>query len=367
MAGTQVNFDRRRYVVVPLVALLALIVAWGRDPGGITGVVLTGLLAAAVLTAVHHAEVIALRVGEPFGSLVLAVAVTVIEVGLILALMLSEPEKNTSLARDTVFAAVMITTNGMVGLALVVATLRHRVTVFRSEGVSGAFATIGALAVLSMVLPRYTTSTPGPTFTTAQLVYAGLASLGLYLLFVFVQTVRHRDYFLPVDDDPDAPDPEDVHADPPTNRQALTSLALLVVSLVAVVGLAKTISPLIEGAVADAGLPRFVVAVAIALLVLLPESIAATKAAARGRIQTSFNLAYGSALASIGLTVPAIGLLSIFFDFNVLLGLAEVEIALLFVTLFIGTLTLTQGRATLLQGGLHLAVFAGFLTLAFSP
>ncbi len=365
--------EGRRYTALPLLALAALALAWGRHPPTVVLALLGVLLAAAVLCSVHHAEVIAVRVGEPFGSLVLAVAVTVIEVGLVLTLMLSHPEKSADLARDTVFAALMITANGIVGLSLVVATIRRHVTVFRTEGVGGAFATVGALATLSLVLPTFTTSTSGPTFSDPQLVFAGLSSLGLYLLFVFVQTVRHRDYFLPVDQDgatavAASPDEEpEVHVAPPDNRRTAASAALLMGSLVAVVGLAKLVSPVIEDGVDDAGLPRFVVAVAIALLVLLPESISAVKAAQRGRIQTSFNLAYGSALASIGLTIPAIGIASVLFDFDVNLGLQGTEIVLLMLTLFVGTLTLTQGRATLLQGGVHLAVFAGFLTLAFNP
>ncbi len=291
-------------LLVPVAALAVLVLSWGRDlPGALVGLVAL-CLAGAVLAAVHHAEVVAHRVGEPFGSLVLAVAVTVIEVALIVTLMADGGDKTASLARDTVFAAVMITCNGIVGLSLLVGALRNRVAVFNAEGSGAALATVATLATLSLVLPTFTTSKPGPEFSSAQLTFAAVASLALYGLFIAVQTVRHRDYFLPVATE-NTPDGEEEHARPPTARAALTSLGLLLVALVAVVGNAKAVSPTIEKGVADAGLPQAVVGVIIALLVLLPETLAAVRAARRDRVQTSLNLGYGSAIASIGLTIPA--------------------------------------------------------------
>ena len=272
------SYLARWTVYVPIVAVLALILTWGRDlPAPV--VVLAGLLlAGAVLAAVHHAEVVAHKVGEPYGSLVLAVAVTIIEVALIVTLMISGGEKTQSLARDTVFAAVMITCNGILGLSLLVGALRRRFAVFNPEGTGGALAAVATIATLSLVLPAFTTSRPGPQFSPAQLAFAAVASLALYLLFVAVQTRRHRDYFLPITTAGQVID-EEVHADPPTTRAATISLGLLLVALVAVVGLAKGISPAIETGVADAGLPQSVVGVVIALLVLLPETIAALRAA----------------------------------------------------------------------------------------
>jgi Ca2+:H+ antiporter len=221
---------------VPLLAVLLLIATWGRDPATAVLVLVGLFLAGAVLAAVHHAEVVAHRVGEPFGSLVLAVAVTVIEVALIVTLMVSSDSGTETLARDTVFAAVMITCNGILGLCLLVGTLRRGVASFNAEGTATAFATVLTLATLSLVLPTFTTSRPGPEFSPSQLAFAAVASVALYALFVVVQTVRHRDYFLPVE--PGAAD-ADAHAAPPPGRAALVSLALLVVALVAVVGLAK--------------------------------------------------------------------------------------------------------------------------------
>ncbi|MFE2547000.1 calcium:proton antiporter [Streptomyces sp. NPDC059355] len=367
-------------VVVPVVALLALVFSWGRDLPGFAVALVALCLGGAVLAAVHHAEVVAHRVGEPFGSLVLAVAVTVIEVALIVTLMADGGDKTASLARDTVFAAVMITCNGIVGLSLLVGALRNRVAVFNAEGSGAALATVATLATLSLVLPTFTTSKPGPEFSTAQLTFAAVASLALYGLFIAVQTVRHRDYFLPVATEagtekaagaPDGGaadgDGDGEHAAPPTSRAALVSLGLLLVALIAVVGDAKAVSPTIEAGVAKAGLPNAVVGVIIALLVLAPETLAAVRAARRDRVQTSLNLAYGSAIASIGLTIPAIALATIWLSGPLLLGLGPIHMVLLALTVVVSALTIAPGRATLLQGGVHLVLLAAYLFLAVSP
>ena len=352
--------------LVPAVAFVALLATWGRDiPPVVVGVVGL-LLAGAVLAAVHHAEVVALRVGEPFGSLVLAVAVTVIEVGLIVTLMISaDGAKTESLARDTVFAAAMITCNGILGLSLLVATVRKQVAVFNAEGTGGALATVATLATLSLVLPSFTTSRTGPEFSPGQLAFAALASLAVYGVFVGVQTGRHRDYFLPMTRAGEVIDSE--HAPPPSSRAALTSLGLLVLALVAVVGDAKAVSPTIESGVEKAGFPPSFVGVVIALLVLLPETLAAVRAARRDRVQTSLNLALGSAMASIGLTIPAIAIATIWLDGPLVLGLGSTQIVLLVLTAVVGVLTVVPGRATLLQAGVHLALFGAFLFLAISP
>ncbi len=255
----------------PILAAAVLVAAWGRHPGPAMAVVVAFFLVAAVLAAVHHAEVVAHRVGEPFGSLLLAVAVTVIEVALIVTLMVTGDKDTSTLARDTVFAAVMISVNGIVGLALVVGALKHHLAVFNPEGTGSALATVVALASVTLVLPRFTTSEPGAEFTASQLAFAAVASLVLYGMFVFTQTVRHRDFFLPVETGPGPRDEDgDGHADPPSNRAALASLGLLVAALVAVVGLAKVESTPIEDGVAAVGFPHAFVGVVIALLVLLP-------------------------------------------------------------------------------------------------
>ncbi|MEV0612804.1 hypothetical protein AB0I81_05700 [Nonomuraea sp. NPDC050404] len=353
-------------IVVPVLALLALVLSWGREIPTALMVVAALLLVGAVLAAVHHAEVIAHRVGEPFGSLVLAVAVTVIEVALIVSLMMSGGPQTGTLARDTVFAAVMITCNGIVGLSLLAVTLKRKTAIFQAEGTGKALATVATLATLSLVLPTFTTSANGPVFSPAQLAFAAVASLLLYGLFVLTQTVRHRDYFLPVEVEGRTMREED-HAPRPSARTALGSLGLLLVALVAVVGLAKVESPVIEAAVSSAGLPHAVVGVAIALMVLLPETIAAVRAARRDQVQISLNLALGSAMASIGLTIPAIAVASIWLEGPLLLGLGATHMVLLALTFVVSTLTVVPGRATLMQSGVHLVLFAAFLFLAVSP
>jgi Ca2+:H+ antiporter len=351
-------------LVVPPLAVVVLALTWDRDLGWALSVLVGAILAGAVLAAVHHAEVVAHRVGEPFGSLVLAVAVTVIEVGLIVTLMVSgEPSETSTLARDTVFAAVMITLNGIVGVSVLVGSLRRHVADFNAEGTGSALAAVTTLATVCLVLPRFTESEAGPEFSTPQLVFAAVASIAIYGLFVVVQTVRHRDYFLPVEEGT----ADDEHAPPPSDRDALVSAGLLLVALVAVVGLAKTISPAIEDGVDAAGFPPSAVGVVIALLVLAPESLAAVRAARRDRVQTSFNLALGSAMASIGLTIPSIAVASIWLEGPLELGLGATQMVLLALTVVVSVLTVVPGRATLLEGGVHVAIFGAFLFLAVNP
>ncbi len=352
-------------VFMPALALVALAVTWGSKPAHLVLALLAVLLAGAVLAAVHHAEVVAHRVGEPFGALILAVAVTVIEVALIVTLMVSGGPETSALARDTVFAAVMITVNGILGLCVLVGALRRRVASFNAEGTATALATVLTLTTLTLVLPRFTTSTPGPDFSPAQLAFAAVASLALYGLFVLVQTVRHRDYFLPPSTGDTAG--SDEHAAPPSDREALASLGLLTVTLVAVVGLAKVESPAIEDAVEAVDAPLSAVGVVIALLVLLPETLAAVRNARRGHVQTSFNLALGSAMASIGLTIPVIAVATIWLEGPLVLGLGGTQIVLLALTAVVGALTVLPGRATVQEGGVHLVLFAAFLFLAFRP
>lgn len=353
--------------VAPVAGVVVLALTWGRDLGAVLVVLVALVLAGAVLAAVHHAEVIAHKVGEPFGSLVLAVAVTIIEVALIVTLMISGGDKTASLARDTVFAAVMITMNGIVGISLIAAGRAVGVPRFNAEGAGSAVACVLSIATLSLVLPNFTTASEGPQFSGSQLAFAAVASLALWGMFVLTQTVRHRDFFLPVTDDGDGVLDEDEHADPPTARETLVSLGLLLLALVAVVGLAKVESPAIEAGVAAAGFPPSSVGVVIALLVLLPETLASVRAARRNLMQTSLNLAYGSAMASIGLTVPAIAVVSMFLDGPLVLGLGSTQMVLLLLTTIVSVLTIVPGRATRLEGFVHLTLFAAFVFLSLNP
>jgi Ca2+:H+ antiporter len=221
---------------------------------------------------------------------------------------------------------------------------------------------LAALTTLTLILPNFATSAPGPLFSTPQLVFAGTVSLVLYGSFVFIQTVRHRDYFLAVERDD-----KEAHAPAPSNMTAAVSSGLLLAALVAVVGLAKSLNPTLETAVARLDVPKAVVGIVIAALVLLPEGLAALRAARANRLQTSLNLALGSALASIGLTIPAVAVVSIVLRQPLELGLGEKDQVLLALTLLVGVITLGTGRTTVLQGIVHLVIFAVFLFFAVVP
>lgn len=349
-------------IAFPVLGLVALAVPL--KSLGIFGTLLaTVVLIGAVIAAVHHAEVIAHTTGEPFGTLVLAVAVTVIEVSLIVALMLAAGPDSTTLARDTVFAAIMLILNGIVGLCLLAGGLRHHEQRFTLRGVSAALCVLAAMAVLSLVLPNYTSSAAGATYSSAQLIFVAIISLILYCTFVMVQTVRHRDYFLPDDEPPG----HDTHALPPDSTTAWIAFGVLLIALTSVVFLAKTLAPTVEAAVLAAGLPLTVVGIVIAGLVLAPESLAAFRAARRDRIQTSLNLALGSALATIGLTIPSVSIVSLWLGIPLSLGLDPKGLTLLFLSLFVATITLGTGRTTILHGVVHLVILAAYLFVTVVP
>ena len=346
------------------IAAAALLIAGLVLPVAVAlGATCLAALIGAVLAAVHHAEVVAHRVGEPLGTLVLAVSITIIEVALIVMLMLAGGPDKATLPRDTIFSAIMIICNGVVGLCLLIGGLRYHEQSFQIDGANTGLATLIALTTLSLVLPAFTTSSAGSTYTVTQLTFASIASLVLWAMFVFVQTVRHRDYFLPTHDVAD----EDSHAPPPSARIARASFALLFVSLIAVVGLAKVLSPSIEAGLAAAGAPKAVLGIAIALLVLLPETWAAARAARANRLQTSLNLAFGSALASIGLTIPAVAFTSVLIGVPLILGLEPKDLVLLVLTFLVSSITLVSGRTHVMQGAIHMVVFAAFLFLALVP
>ena len=325
------------------------------------GVALVG----SVLLAVHHAEVVAHKMGEPYGALVLAISVTIIEVSLIISMMLTGHEGSEVIARDAVFATVMIVINGVIGLCIFIGGLRHHEMSFRNEGTNSALAVLTALATFILVMPVVTTSTPGPDFTKSQLAFAGIASFILYIAFLFFQTVSHRDYYLPKVEDKKTD--INFHAPKPSNLKTAVSVVLLVVSLIVVVGLAELLSPAIEASVKAAGAPKTIVGIAIAMLVLLPEGFAAVRAARANRLQSSLNLAIGSALASIGLSIPAIAAIAIYFNLPLSLGISSLNMTLMYLTFFVGALTLAIGRTTRLQGVVHLIIFFEYLFLSLVP
>lgn len=345
---------------LPLLAWLLLVAYALLDFQGPAVILLVLALGGSVFAAVHYAEVIAHKVGEPFGTLVLAVAVTIIEVAMIVSMLLTKDNQNLAVARDTIFSVVMIVCAGLVGLCITVGAWKHRVQGFNVKGSTGALSAIIALTVLTMVLPVFT-SPPDDAFRPAQLIFVGVVSLALYAAFVFVQTVRHRDYFLPEGGD------EMPHDSKPSFAQTLGALAILLVSLVAVVLLAKSLSPSVEEVVSLAGMPKPVVGLVIAGFVLLPEGMAAIRAARQNRLQTSLNLAYGSVIASIGLTIPVVAFISVALGQTLILGLDSKDIVLLLLTALLNMITIQTGRTNILQGSILLLTFASFLFFSVMP
>lgn len=353
----------KAFTILPLAAAAVLVAGLLAPGNGWVLLACVPALLVAVGAAVHHAEVIAHKLGEPYGTLVLALAVTVIEVALVLSIMLAAGPGSASVPRDTIYSAVMIICNGVVGVCILLGGLRHREQTFRIEGTGSGLAALAALSTLVLVTPTLTTSSPGATYTHSQLVFVALSSLALWVVFVFIQTVRHRDYFLPATAQAD----ESVHAPPPSGRAATLSFALLILALVVVVGLAKLLSPVLERLVAQWQLPHAIVGILVAMIVLLPETWAAIRAARADRLQTSMNLAIGSALASIGLTIPVVVAAAVALNLPLVLGLDSKDIALLALTFVVGSITLGSGRTNMMQGAVHLVIFAAFLFLTLVP
>jgi Ca2+:H+ antiporter len=353
-------------IAAPVLGWLAIVAksVWGGEGAlpPLLLIVLAACLFAGVLAAVFHAEVVAHKIGEPFGTLVLAVAVTAIEVALIVSLMVAGGAETTGLARDTVYAAVMLILNGMVGLCLLFGGGRHGEQSFTATGVSAALATLAAISVLTMVLPNYTITTPGPSYNSSQLIFIAVISLVLYGTFVLVQTVRHREYFLP-----QGGAAEDDHAAPVPTRMAWISGVLLLACLGCVVLLAKALSPSLEAAVLKMGAPKALVGIIIAAVVLLPEGIAALQAARANRLQTSLNLALGSALASIGLTIPCVAIVALMNGWTLTLGIDVKSTVLLLLSLIVTSLSLTGGRTTIMQGTILLTICAVYLFVTIVP
>jgi Ca2+:H+ antiporter len=331
--------------------------------GGAYNIFLAIGLFAGVLAAVFHAELVAHKLGEPYGTLLLAVAVTTIEVALIVSLMIAGGEATTGLARDTVFAAIMIILNGIVGICLLAGGSLHREQTFGLNGVSAALATLIAISALTLVLPNYTTTVAGPVYSSSQLAFIAIVSIVLYGTFVLIQAVRHRDYFLPEV----AVSDEEVHAEPPSAKLAWVSVVLLLACLGSVVLLAKSLAPTVEVAVAAAGAPKALVGIIIAAVVLLPEGIAAYQAARANRLQTSLNLALGSALASIGLTIPAVAIVSLMTGWTLSLGIDIKSTVLLVLSVLVATVSIGTGRTTVMQGTVHLVIFSVYLFTTIVP
>ncbi|MDT8439855.1 MAG: ionic transporter y4hA [Wenzhouxiangellaceae bacterium] len=350
-------------ILAPFVALALAALAIMQHEAGLATwliVLLVPVLFVAVFAAVHHAETVAHRLGQPFGSILLALAVTVIEVSLIVSLLLSAPEGESAVARDTVFAAIMIVLNGILGASLLLGGIRHHRQTLQPQSATAALGVLATLAILALVLPNYTLAVPGPVYAPAQLIFVTVVSLALYGFFLYSQTVSHRDDYA----EPDQADHIHVVVD---QRAFRIALILLPLALVAVVLMAESLADPVAFGIARAGLPEGLVGVAIAMVVLLPEGVASLRAARENRLQTSMNLALGSALASLCLTIPTVAMISVFMGQNLILGLDAEHIVLLLLSLFMATLTLATGRTTSLQGGIHLVIFGAFLTLSAIP
>jgi Ca2+:H+ antiporter len=308
---------------------------------------------------VHHAEVIAVRIGEPYGTLLLTLAVTVIEVALIATIMLGD-KPVPALARDTVFAVVMIVCNGLVGICILAGGLRYREQDFQVTGSNVYLSVLIVLATITLILPNYTLTTPGPLYSAGQLAFVSIVTIILYGVFLYTQTVRHRDYFI-IENDGGG------DAGQTSTDALILSTALLLVSLLAVVLLAKKFSLVVDAGAAAIGAPPAFAGILVALLILLPESVAAIAAARKNDLQKSINLALGSSLATIGLTIPAVAVAAWALDKTLLLGLDQREVVLLVMTFFISMLTFGTGRTNILFGLVHLVVFAVFVFMVFVP
>lgn len=348
---------------VPIALAIFLLYLFGAGNLHFKDLYLAIALITAVIASVHHAERIAHRVGEPFGTLVLALAVTVIETALILAVMLSSSAGNALVPRDTIYSTVMIACNGVVGVCLLLGGIRHKEQFFKIEGTGPGFAALATMCVLVLVMPVYTTSSVEGTYTNSQLIFVAASSLTLWLVFVFIQTIRHRDYFLPAESASD----ETVHAHPPSKNKAYSSFVLLLISLACVVGAAKLLSPSIYSCIEAAKAPKALAGIVIAAIVLLPETWAAVRAANADRLQTSMNLTIGSAMASIGLTIPVVVVACVAYQLPLTLGLEPKDVTLLMLTFLIGSITLGSGRTNVMQGAIHLVLFASFLFLTLVP
>lgn len=319
------------------------------------------IMVGAIFAAVHHADVVAHRVGEPYGTLVLTLAVTVIEVALIESIVLT-PGSSPALARDTVFAVIMIVCNGLVGLCVLWGGLRHHEQEFQVSGAGVYLNVLGALSVLTLVLPDYTATAAGPYFSTSQLIFFSVVTVILYVTFLFIQTSRHADYFRAAGKTNRAG--KHIY---PSNRQVTISVVMLLLALCGVILIAKKFALIVEAGLSHIGAPQAVAGIIIAMVVLTPESITAVQAARRNELQKSLNLALGSSLATIGLTIPAVAITNIIIGNQIEIGLSSRDTLLLALTLFLSMLTLGSGRTNILAGLVHLVVFATYLFLVFVP
>lgn len=336
---------------------------------------LFGTMLWCALGVVRHADCLAELLGEPYGTLILTLSVIVIEVSLISSIMLHGANQPT-LARDTMFAVLMIILNGMVGLVLLLGALRHREQHYNLQGAQAFLAVIVTLSVLTLVLPVFTVSTNLPEFTTAQAVFFATMTVALYGVFLLIQTVRHSDQFMqPGSRARAAVAAQDALAhDESAHEHGHHELGsvpyhavLLFLTMLPVVLLSKKLAVFVDYGTETMGAPAALGGLVVATLVLTPEGLGALRAALANRLQRSVNILLGSALATISLTVPAVLMIGVVIDRDVQLGLDPDEMVLLLLTLTVGMLTFTGGRTNVLQGAVHIVLFAAFVVLIFNP
>ncbi|HXC41636.1 MAG TPA: ionic transporter y4hA [Burkholderiales bacterium] len=324
--------------------------------------VLVWLLLVILLSAfgvVRHAEVVARRLGEPFGTLILTLAVTSIEVMIIIAAM-SGSKLGPTLARDSMFAVVMTVLNGMVGLCLLVGGLRHREQAFNLQGAQAFLSVIAPLAVITLVLPNFTQSSAGPTFSTPQAIFFVIVSLALYGVFLAMQTSLHQSFFW-------SPNPEEIDRSKPATVRGAAWVhgVLLVAYIIPVVSISRGLSVPINFMIASGGAPPALAGFILALLVLSPESWAGFRAAISNDLQRAVNVLMGSALATIALTTPSILVYGLIHGDRITLGLEPTGITLLAITLVLSILTFSSVRTNVLLGAVHLVLFFSYLMLMF--
>lgn len=331
---------------------LTLILVW------LFGVVLWSAIAVA-----RHADCLAVKCGEPYGTLILTLAAISIEVMMISAAMLHQAN-NPTLARDTMFAVIMIALNGLVGLSLLLGGLRHKEQQYNLQGTNAYLNAILSLAVLGLILPDFTTSVHAPRFSRAQEVFLIIVSLALYSIFLLIQTARHRQYFMETGR---APGEAGGGHHEVRMRSTPYHAVMLVVYLTAVVVLAEKFAIPLDRSIEQFGVPQAFGGAIVAALVLAPEALSAIRAAVSNHMQRSINLLLGSVLATIGLTIPAVLMIGLFTGRPVTLGMEGGEFPLLLLTLAVCVVTFASGRTNVLQGCIHLLLFAVFLLLIFCP
>jgi len=316
---------------------------------------------------VRHADHLAEILGEPYGTLILTLSVISIEVALIAAIMLTG-ESNPQLARDTMLAVIMIVLNGMVGLALLAGGLRHGEQEFNLQGARAFLVVIVVLATMSLVLPKFTVSTVDASLTRLQAGIFAAMTIVLYGTFLAIQTVRHRKFFVEPADADGKPDGASLHDGSGNTLRAVAYHAVfLVLTLLPIVLLSKKFAVLVEYSLERLSAPAALGGILVAVLVLAPEGLAAYHAALANHLQRSVNICLGSALATISLTVPAVLVVGSLTGLHIVLGLDDVEMVLLLLTLFLSSMTFGGVRTNMLQGAVHLVVFLVYIVLIFNP